>query len=136
MAMTQKERNDLPVNKAKRLALVKLYKQTMTGRLRTLLQSARHNAKKAGRTVNLTYEQLLDLYNKQGGKCALTGRVLSFNTGDINIISIDRIDNNIDYQHDNIQLITWQANRAKHNSSTEEFIALCKDVVKRQQTAG
>lgn len=54
------------------------YSASVAGRLRTLLSSADSRAKKAGIEMSLTFDWLTDVFQKQGGCCALTGIKLEF----------------------------------------------------------
>jgi hypothetical protein len=118
---------------------------------RRLISNLINNSIKCNRTisVNITPEQLDDIYIKQKGKCALSKRDLTFNytnrvkkynnssnriktikeINDFNI-SISRIDNNKGYTIDNIQLIACRINLMKNNLSNSKFIELCGCVVK------
>lgn len=86
-----------------------------------------------GRTLmnTITHSDLLTLYAKQGGRCALTGWELTPLVKCKNTISIDRIDNSKGYTIDNIQLVAAQANRAKNKWTNDEFIELCRAVARR-----
>nr|QBK92896.1 MAG: uncharacterized protein LCPAC403_00300 [Pithovirus LCPAC403] len=92
------------------------------------------------KTVNVTPGQLYDLYEKQGGRCALSGRRLTTNantklrlkTGRKNRIeenydniSIDRIDSLKDYTIDNIQLVCSCVNIMKMDMSQALFLEFC-----------
>lgn len=69
----------------------------------------------------------------QGATCSLSGWTLSEDTGYQNTWSLDRIDSSKDYTNENIQIVASSVNIAKHELSQEDFIEMCKDVVK---TAG
>lgn len=83
---------------------------------------------KAGLKRNKKYEctldYLRDLYEKQGRKCAISGRPLT-----IENISLDRIDSSKNYTNDNVQWVVIQINRAKNVLAQSDFIQLCEDVV-------
>lgn len=77
----------------------------------------------------LTHEQLLNLYNKQNGKCALTGEVLTFSTkNSLGNVSLDRITSSLGYCETNVQLVTKKINMAKHLLEQTEFIEMCRKV--------
>jgi hypothetical protein len=76
----------------------------------------------------ITIDDIFELYDKQNGKCALSGRTLEFKVVDENSLSIDRIDSTKGYTIDNIQLTTFIANQAKNNLSNKDFFYLCKDI--------
>ena len=88
--------------------------------------------KERGITLDVTFEQCLNLYYKQDGKCAISGRVLVGNAGHVDKISIDRIDSNLSYSIGNIQIVTVQVNRGKLDFQEEDFIAMCEAVTKFQ----
>jgi hypothetical protein len=88
--------------------------------------------KERGITLEVTFEQCLELYHKQNGKCAISGRVLVGNAGHVDKISIDRIDSTLSYSIDNIQLVTVQVNRGKMDFLEEDFIAMCASVTELQ----
>lgn len=126
--------NSLPAVMAKRLINTKRYVSTLEGRLRTLLTNARRNAKKrADKAVSITYEDLVELHAKQGGKCALTGWEMTAVTGQLTTISLDRIDNSRGYSIDNIHLVTRQANWAKNEWTVEQLITFCKAVTENHK---
>ena len=81
---------------------------------------------------------IYELYKKQNGKCAYTGKQLTAiryavrgNQHIINKwnVSIDRIDSNKGYTKDNIQLVCAIVNRMKTDLSDTEFLTLCNDIV-------
>lgn len=83
---------------------------------------------------HLTITYMLGLYDKQGGRCALSGRNLSLGTiiqgkYEPNVLSLDRIDPTKGYIEGNIQLTTSQANMAKGQCTNKGFLDFCKDVV-------
>ena len=71
------------------------------------------------------------IYNKQNGKCPLTGRDLikSRKKSKLDTCSVDRIDNNIGYVIGNIRLITLQSNIAKSTGTDEDLLNFCKDII-------
>lgn len=94
-------------------------------RIKECLISAISTAKQRGLEVKVTLEDLVTLYKKQQGKCALSGRRFNQLT---NIISLDRIDNDESYLRSNIQFTTWEVNRTKSTMSNEKFLKLCSDI--------
>jgi hypothetical protein len=89
--------------------------------------------KERGITLEVTFEQCLELYYKQEGKCAISGRVLVGNAGHVDKISIDRVDSTLSYNIGNIQLVTVQVNRGKMDFQEEDFIAMCAAVTEFQK---
>lgn len=96
-------------------------------------------ASKRGLTVEITKEQAWELFEKQKGKCALTGVNLSFahdythNRFEQNA-SLDRIDSLKGYTIDNVQWIDKEINLMKHARSQEQFIKLCSLVHKHSKS--
>ncbi len=81
---------------------------------------------------DLDIDFLCNLYEAQKGKCAISGRDLTFICGEGIIgtnISIDRIDPMFDYSEDNVRLVCRQANIMKQRLSDEELASWCKDIV-------
>lgn len=98
---------------------------TLEGYLKTVLQHARCRKHE----FNITTEDLLEIYHKQKGLCAYTNQEMTYilGKGKINTnISLDRIDSNIGYIKENIQLTIRIINTMKHDSTEEDFINLCK----------
>jgi hypothetical protein len=100
------KKNDIPEN-------IKSY-------LITLFQNKKL-VKKIGR------EYVIDLWKKQGGKCAITGIEMtgiknqSVKHRHATNISIDKINPNLGYTKENIQLTCLWANTGKLTSTTEEY---------------
>jgi hypothetical protein len=83
---------------------------------------------------NITHEYIWDLYTKQSGLCALTGRKIDFanssyrqSCGDTTA-SLDRIDSLQGYIESNVQWVHKNINIIKKNLDQEEFIKLCCEV--------
>jgi hypothetical protein len=80
---------------------------------------------------NLTIDDIADVYEKQQGKCSLTGWDIVF--PEVGIpqnadASLDRIDSKKPYQKDNIQIVHKLVNMMKSRYSQEQFIEVCKAV--------
>jgi hypothetical protein len=84
----------------------------------------------------ITPEQLDELWDKQGGRCALSGVFMTWHKGgekrNTNV-SIDRIDPNIEYILTNIQLVCWRVNLIKHTMSEDELYWWCKNIVTHKE---
>ena len=84
------------------------------------------------KVFNISLDDVADLYEKQEGKCALTGWDISFpEIGHPSFFhcSIDRIDNTRGYEPGNIQLIDGRVNMMKGKYGQEFFLEVCKAVV-------
>lgn len=85
----------------------------------------------------LTTKDLLQLLEKQQGKCALSGIELTcqleagkrFKTN----ASIDRIEAGGDYSPNNVQLVCTALNSWRADSDLKEFIWFCKQVTEYQE---
>ena len=84
---------------------------------------------------NITTDDIVNLYIRQQGKCALTGLPLEFtrggkfmNNANPNSCTMDRIDNKKGYELDNIQLTSWRANCYRGVIPLDEFKEFCKSV--------
>ena len=99
------------------------------------LKSARQ---RSGWEFDISLPQLIELYHKQSGKCALSGIRMtwrasdkrddkSFLTNQYNI-SIDRIINTKGYKIENIQLVCKHINMMKHIVDNDIFIEWCQRI--------
>lgn len=97
--------------------------------LRTVLKSKLAAIKSREiHACDLTLEDLLDLHDKQGGKCYYTGFPLALQRKDPNTISIERLDLGRHYCLDNVVLCIWDANKMKDTLSLDRFLELCKAI--------
>jgi len=98
-------------------------RETFNGFIGTLLNTTNQNANKRNININITTEDIINLYNDQHGRCAISSMKLTYGyqnekseAGNRNLynISVDRIDN--------IQLV---CNSMKNILSTIELTSLC-----------
>lgn len=91
-------------------------------RIQNLLNASKARAKQKGRENTLTKEDLYSLYPLDG-RCPVFGFVLEWNSKGFRETSpsIDRIDSNRGYTKDNVQIISWKANRIKGYASVEDL---------------
>lgn len=89
----------------------------------------RNAAEKRGIPFLITIEEVAAMYDRQAGRCALTGWPLVFkdylHQGNA---SLDRKDSGGAYTVANLQLVDKRINLAKRSLSDEEFVALCRAV--------
>lgn len=107
------------------------YKRTKS--VRSYLQYLRSKAlhRKHGEDV-VSLDYLCDLWVAQGGKCALTGWLMTMELmkGVVPTnCSLDRINSTLGYVAGNVQLVSRAANIAKHDLSLSDFRNLCFAVV-------
>jgi hypothetical protein len=99
------------------------------------LISGKSSTKRENRTwdKDITPEVIYDLYKRQDGLCAITKEKLTHIAGKGKIktnISIDRIDSNLPYTIDNIQLVCYIVNIMKNSFTKEELKEWCYKIYK------
>lgn len=117
------------------------YGSTFDGFIKLLYKDLKRNAKNRNIKVEITIDDIKQLYNEQTGLCALSMFRMTHNKQPndspthINNrfnISVDRIDSSKDYTVDNIQLVCAIVNVIKYNMNTDEFIDVCKKICKHK----
>lgn len=109
------------------------------------MNQIRYNAKSRGFPFELTIEFLESLYERQGGKCALTGVPIHFgghSPGQSSrpksgkfvcpTASLDRIDSLKTYLDGNVQWVHKDLNLMKMDFPQDEFFEWCKRVLEHQ----
>lgn len=94
--------------------------------------AARDRAKTHNIDFNLTVEYLKQLWDKQEGKCALSGIGMTyiFNCGRVHTnLSIDRITPSLGYIEGNVQLVCMACNQIKSDLTEEKMYNFCKMIV-------
>lgn len=126
-----------PEKKRQRLAR---YKDTLKGKLVKLLTQAkaRTNDKRYGNyerfeEIDIDRQFLADLWEQQGGRCALTGLLMTSDKS-LKSVSLDRKIQDRGYTKKNVQLVCKFANLAKHTHSDEEIRSVLAEL--RQPAAG
>lgn len=102
------------------------YLNTLEGYIKTILQHAKSRKK---HDFNITFDDVLEIYNKQNGLCVYTKETLTHVLGEGNIntnMSLDRIDSNKGYTKDNVQLTLRIINTMKSNLKEIDFLNFCK----------
>ena len=91
-------------------------------RLQMLLNASKQRSKKKARENTLTIQDIKDAFPKDG-ICPIFGIKMVFGDAGFreNSPSIDRLDSTKGYTKDNIQIISWKANRIKKDASIEEL---------------
>ena len=95
---------------------------------------AKRHADKKGMPFTLTTKYLKELWDTQGGLCALTGVALGSIGDGYNSPSIDRIDNALGYVEGNVWWVCWRANEAKKDMLLEDFLLMCEAITERATT--
>ena len=84
-----------------------------------------------GLTWDLEPQDILDMYEEQEEKCALTGWSVGWSDKGLTAtVSIDRIDSSEGYVKGNVQLLHKDVNMAKQQYSQEYFIEMCEAIAK------
>lgn len=110
--------------------------------MKNLFGEIKYNAKTRDIKVEITLEDLFELYEKQDGKCMYSGVRMTHNkmpsgkvkdyrsetTNPYNI-SVDRIDSTKDYTKENIQMVAVSVNHMKWNLTEENFLEMCELIV-------
>jgi hypothetical protein len=94
-------------------------------RLKALLNASKQRAALKGREHSITLDDLKELY-PEDGRCPVFGIELKFGNQGFRECSpsIDRIDSDGGYTKENIQIISWKANRLKAYATVEELETL------------
>ena len=66
-------------------------------------------------------EYLINLYEQQNGKCAISNLQMTHDRYDENAVSVDRINSNMGYFKENIHLTCWWVNRMKFDLDLKDF---------------
>jgi hypothetical protein len=72
---------------------------------------------------------LQDQWDRQGGRCALTGEQLSVTMREDRNASLDRINSGGPYSRDNIQWVSKEINIMKNSLPETKFVELCAKVI-------
>ena len=107
--------------------------QAYLTRLFGQLKHARTKKEKVKVDWDIELEDVLELWDKQEGRCALTGLFMTYHKDgsgkkELNA-SIDRINPDIEYLVTNIQLVCSRANTLKHNLREDELYWWAKNIV-------
>jgi hypothetical protein len=91
-------------------------------RLQMLINASKQRAVKKQIEHNITVNDLKEIY-PQDGCCPVFGFKLEFGNAGFreHSPSIDRIDSSKGYTKDNIQIISWRANKLKTDATVEEL---------------
>lgn len=124
----RKHKKQYRLYRAKEKQRVNEYRKTPRGYFSMKLS----NAMKRNKTgSNLTLDEILDVWNSQEGKCALTGLKLETCQWGTLKASIDRIDSKKGYTKENIQIICATLNLMKGVLTNNEFLSWCRLVAKK-----
>lgn len=119
----EKQRKKTP---EKRLVAAREYqkerRKNFDYRLQMLLNASKQRARNKNIEHTLTIEELKELYPADG-RCPVFGFTLQFGSAGFreNSPSVDKIDPKGGYTKDNVQIISWKANRLKTDATVKEL---------------
>lgn len=115
------------------------YRNTLHGFLKRLHNSIRRRSRgtttrKSVVDYSVTYDDLLSVWSRQDGKCALTNFPMSFSADqtDYGRASLDRIDPTRGYHVDNIRFVCFWVNIAKHRMDDDGLLEWCRRLLQSQ----
>lgn len=97
---------------------------TANGKMTPALANAKYRAKKKGIDFDITRDYIIEVWNSQDGRCAITKEKFQLDCTDrysTNSAHLDRIDSSKGYIKGNIQWIIGWVNIMKNNYTMEEF---------------
>ena len=108
-------------------------RNTLRGALNSKVSAARQRARNKNLPFDLDVNFVNDMWESQSGKCALTGKQMTYRGNknsqeSFDSFSIDRIDSTKGYTRDNIQLVKWGVNSIKSSMSMDVFFKLVADL--------
>ena len=113
-------------------------RETIQWALNIIIKQLQQWAKNRKIDFNISTDDLLDLREKQKGKCYYTGYDMEYwcihykegkeSEKGKRQLSCDRLDNNRGYEKGNVVLCCTIANKMKNILSQKEFYQICKDV--------
>lgn len=102
--------------------------------MRSVVNKARYGAKKRNLSFTINIDDVMEIYRKQKGFCALSGVRMTYNRDgsgrkDMNC-SLDRIEQNGGYttKPPNVQLVCLRVNIMKHTLAEYEFFWWVKNI--------
>lgn len=101
---------------------------TIEGRAKVFLQNAKKSAAKRQQVFALTIDDIVKCWEEQQGVCAYSGRQMTLDAGQLETVSIERIDSAVGYTPENTILVCQAINRMKSDFGFDNFYNLCRDV--------
>lgn len=95
--------------------------------------NTRARAKRTKLKCTIQWKDILELWNKQNGICAITGLPMTLEVGKGltgTNVSVDRIDSSKGYIKGNMQLVQHTANTMKSDLSMNELLDYCERILK------
>ncbi len=101
--------------------------------IKEIYRSMKNNCEKRKIKILISEEYMLELYKKQDGICAYTGRKMTVETNTMNKMSLDRIDSSKDYEEGNVIWCIWAANNMKQDLSLPNCIQLMTEMLDKMK---
>lgn len=104
-------------------------------RLGSLVRSAKNRAAAKDLPYDLDAEYAQELWDKQEGKCVVSGREFNLDSYDgyrqvhPDAPSIDRMEPSLGYVRDNVRLVTYQSNVCLNEYGQEQLLDLSEDIL-------
>ena len=92
------------------------------------LQNARKSAAKRQQEFAITVNDVVACWQEQNGICVYSGRKMTLDAGQLNTVSIERINSDEGYTPKNTVLVCQAINRMKSDFEFDDFYNLCRDV--------
>ena len=136
---SNREYHATPKGKAMHKARVE---KTIRSWMSQKISALKSHAKKPGphdpksgpqRDFNIDLDYVMDIWESQSGKCALTRLPMTHQYNDLHAASIDRINSQEGHVRGNIQLVCQCINRMKNNSSNEGISEFLDALVKMKK---
>lgn len=113
--------------------VVRKSSENLEGCLYQMFQNTRTRSKKKKLLFDIDLEFLKYLYNKQNGKCALSGIEMTYYFGygrSPKNVSIDKINPSKGYVKTNVRLVCSHVNMMKSYLTDSELVEFCKAIIK------
>lgn len=111
---------------------------TFSGWVKINFDTRRQQLKGGDTEFTLTPDDIIEIYERQEGLCALTGRELQWgpdtNRGP-DTLSMDRIDSLGGYTKENVRLVTMWVNVARQRMTDDELVERCREVIAMSEVA-
>lgn len=92
----------------------------------------------SGHIVNITINDVVQMWDDQHGLCALSGIPMKSSKGGTSFDSptLDRIVPSLGYNPNNVRLLCYAVNAGRGTLTDEAFVEVCRAVIARAETKG
>lgn len=132
---TDFEKNRRACKSCKRAQVRVFHNSSYQNFLKKKLNDAKTRCKKYKFDIDINIEHLVDLHDRQKGKCALTGFPMHHTDEFPDFaISIDRIDTSLGYQKGNCRLVCVRANMIRNELTDEILVWWARAIVNNSES--